>query len=420
MGVFRANLKKSGFPSEWINILQLPTTGMTIHDHFLWIASEDGLLSFNLDQLEDHSEYPVNISSLLSNGKQVSTESSVFAYDQSNLRFNFDFLNYKNTVSGFYFELKGPENMKGNIMGHMLQFQHLIPGRYSLKVFPLQGDTYNKGFFVDKNFTITPAYWQTAWFRVLAIMLIVSITAIIVAVFYNGKRKKAEVSALLAEYKLTALKAQINPHFISNSLSAIQLLIDSGHVDNANRYIAKFSLLIRHVLKYSDKSATRLSDELKIVGLNVELEQLRFVNSFSFKIIMDDNIDPDEIYIPPLITQPFIENAIWHGLLPLKAEHLPELIMKVEKTENTLTISIIDNGVGRHHQAQIKNTQEDNVRESKGTVLIQKRIENLNNLYRATAHLEMIDLIDENANPRGTCIRITFPLPMLNQLQEQI
>lgn len=423
MGVFKSSFSKTNFPKSWDNITPMQASGMVLKENIIWVSTQEGLLSFDVEKLDNQSSYPVILSSIMANGSPVDIQETKFNHSQNDLRFNFDFLNYKWPVNGFFFSLSGPTQLSGHITGNVLQVQNLEPGTYSLKVFPLHGKAFNKTHFLEKSFSIYPAYWQTMWFKVLIPLVAVTLTALSVTLILRGKRKRAtqtaEMNKLLAEHTLTALKAQINPHFISNSLSAIQSLIDSGEIDKANQYIAKFSLLIRYVLKYSDKSATRLSDELKIIELNIELEQLRFSNSFIFSKRIGEGIDTNELYIPPLITQPFIENAIWHGLLPLKDKRIPELVLKIERMKDNIVISIIDNGVGRHSASENSSISNNPFKESKGTQLIQKRIENLGQLYHGKeAKVEFIDLYDF-ARPSGTCVNIIFPVEMLTALEEK-
>lgn len=422
MGVFKSSLSKTAFPKNWIRISDQQAYSILITGETLWIASSEGLLSLDLKESIEPKNHSIILSSAWAKDKKIDPLQTELNYDENDLRFNFDFLNYKWPVSGFYFSLDGPTSISGHITGNALQVQNLSPGQYTLKVYPFKGNSYDPEHFLVKNFIIHPAFWQTWWFRLMIILCMILATALLVALYYNRKRKRekqtAEVNKLLAEHTLTALKAQINPHFISNSLSAIQALIDDGQVDKANQYIARFSLLIRYVLKYSDKSLTRLIDELKIIELNIELEQLRFTDSFTFTKQIDQDLDLEELHIPPLITQPFIENAIWHGLLPMKNQRPPEIILKISRQHTDLVISIIDNGVGRNyaHENAISNNP---YKESKGTALIQKRIENLNQLYQdMEAKLEIVDLLNGHESI-GTQVNIILPVNMLIYTEEQ-
>ena len=214
------------------------------------------------------------------------------------------------------------------------------------------------------------------------------------------QKEQLELANKITELELKVVKAQMNPHFISNCLAAIQELIYKNDVDKAGLYIAKFSYFLRQILNYSDKNFITISEEIEIIKLNVELEQLRFKNEFQFNLIIDENIDVNEILIPSLITQTFIENAIWHGLIPLKNKRNPLLKIELLLNNNFPTIIIEDNGVGRDMSNPIKET-------SKGTKLIMDKIENLNRLSKTTSNkIEIIDLFDDEKNQIGTKVII--------------
>jgi ligand-binding sensor domain-containing protein len=423
IGVFINTCNNQAITSNWINIVDFEVNAIEILNGRLLIATSTGLYSRNMNELYLENNFPIIIHSIYINSKKVLTPNLELAYNENNLKFDFDFLNFQKSVNRFYFDLSGPTKLSGTIDGDVLQIQNLKPGTYTLKVYPLHGPLH-ENHFVSKTFTIRPAFWQLWWFKPLGILLIVFITGSSVAFYFNQRQKsrhqKEGINKLLAEYKLTALKAQINPHFISNSLSAIQRLIESGEVDKANQYLAKFSLLIRYVLKYSDKSITKLSDELKVMDLNVELEQLRFNNSFEYIQQVADDVNAESIYIPPLITQPFIENAIWHGLLPLKNMRKPRLIFKVEKLNDCLLISIIDNGVGRKTPEGDVINNGFKMDESRGISLINNRMESMNKFYDSSvSSVTYIDLKDEHNKPVGTRVNILLSFELLDKLYEK-
>ncbi len=257
-----------------------------------------------------------------------------------------------------------------------------------------------------------PAFWQRGIFLIFVIIASLCLLTFFAFLLYKNTNrsayKKAAIQRMLSEYKLTALKAQINPHFISNSLTAIQQLVLSGEVDKAGRYLALFSQLIRQVLHYSDKSLVLLQDELRIIELNISLEQLRFSNQFHFDLQIAADVDPLALYIPPLITQPFIENAIWHGLLPLKDSRSSKLLITIRREKGSLVLSIIDNGVGREISLEQTHVPNNKVA-SRGIELSQSRIENLNHLYvGGKASIVFTDLY-EDAVPTGTQVDIVLP-----------
>ncbi len=234
----------------------------------------------------------------------------------------------------------------------------------------------------------------------IILVLILIIVLLIIRNKRNLKKQKEQFVLInrITELELKVVKAQINPHFISNCLAAIQELIYDD-VDKAGQYIAKFSYFLRQVLNYSDRNYITLSEELEIVKLNVELEELRFKDQFSFEFVIDKQVDTEQ-RIPALISQPFIENAIWHGLLPLHNKRPARLMVRVTRRENAICMEIEDNGVGRRPCAEPGANP-------KGTRLVLDKIEALNRLSKGVNHhIDIIDLKDENGEAAGTKVLI--------------
>ena len=142
---------------------------------------------------------------------------------------------------------------------------------------------------------------------------------------YNNLKAKASIKQQMAELEGKAIRAQMNPHFIFNSLNAIQESIVTEKIDAAYDYLSRFSKLLRMVLDNSDKNLIPLSSELETIRLYLSLEALRFSQSFSYTIENNDKLDKEDIYIPSLLLQPFVENAIWHGLINKEGEKLLQI-----------------------------------------------------------------------------------------------
>lgn len=237
---------------------------------------------------------------------------------------------------------------------------------------------------------------------VIILILVIIIIALIIRNRFALKKQKEELqlATKISELELKAVKAQMNPHFISNCMAAIQNLIYSSEIQKAGLYVAKFSFFLRQVLNYSDENYIPLSQEIEMIKLFIELEQLRFKNGFESKIIIDPQLNPEDILIPSLITQPFIENAIWHGLLPLKNQRTPELTVRVSIKDRLPIIEVEDNGVGREPDKKIK-------KKNKGTQLVLDKIDTLNRLSKTSNYkIEIIDLNDNLGNKSGTKIVI--------------
>ncbi len=217
------------------------------------------------------------------------------------------------------------------------------------------------------------------------------------------QKEQLELRNRISELEIKVIKTQMNPHFLSNSLAAIQSLIFQKEVDKAGRYLAKFSYFLRQVLEYSEKNYVTLEEELNIIKLNIELEQLRFKNNFSFNLFIEEGVDLADILIPTLITHPFIENAIWHGLLPLE-ERSPQLSISVYIKTGIAHISIEDNGVGR------SISDESPIKKSMGIKMVYDKIESINQLRNSSDFkLEIIDLYKTDKTSCGTrvVIRLT-------------
>lgn len=406
-GVFITPISKLHIPKDWYQVHNEESSTPLFVNNRLYISTNSELLSFDLNYLQESSHSKIYFKNAFAEDSIYTDLPLRFEHDKEKIEFYFDLLYYKTKNARIAYELKGQINESGIVEGTKITLNKLPPGNYVLTIYssisPIQKN--EKGTTI--NFVIEPAFWQTNWFLIL--MFISGLFFLVLTMYVinlrtkNKERQKAKITRLLAEYKLTALKAQINPHFISNSLSAIQQLILDDKTDKAAQYLAKFSLLIRYVLKYSDKAIVKLSEELGVIDLNVQLETLRFKDDFEIQKIIDKDINPENISVPPLITQPFIENAIWHGLLPLKGKRKPKLTIRISKIEADILICIEDNGVGRNSE---KKTQ----RESQGTQLISNRLENINLLLGTkTAMLKIEDLYDEKRESIGTRVNIVLP-----------
>ncbi len=421
-GLFVNNLNTIFENQLWNRIVDNEVMSTAIYNDEVHIATKEGLIILHKQHLFNEEAFEFYLESIQPNNKKIPGDPVEFSHNDKDLYFIFDILAYKDPGHSLRYELDGPSPAKGDISGPELHFQNLSPGRYHLTVAVLSNAYGNQQKNLAISFYIKPAFWQTKLF--LTAIILTSLFCVILIIWFSSRRirrneaRKTLVARKLATHRLTALKAQINPHFVSNTLTAVQQLIFAGEIDRANQYIARFSHLIRYVLKHSDKAVTYLDDEIKLIDIIVELEQLRFNNSFLFEKDISANINPEEIFVPPLIIQPIIENAIWHGLLPLNGTRTPKLTLKIAIRNDTLAISVIDNGVGR--QDLVSTKSEDPVgRESKGTWLIKTWMENLNQLFPArTAAINFIDLMDEQNRPAGTQVDITLPLETSNSLYQ--
>ncbi len=210
----------------------------------------------------------------------------------------------------------------------------------------------------------------------------------------------------LDHYMQAALRKQMNPHFIFNSLNSIQSFILQNDKLSANIYLSKFAGLMRKVLENSQHQLITLEKELEVLNLYIELEEQRFDNKFNVQWNIDPLIDCSTHKLPPLIMQPYIENAIWHGLLHKEGDR--RLTITIIKKAEQLVCTIVDNGIGREAAFGMKKNKSSH--ESLGTRITQKRIDLINSLNKSGIGVQYFDLSDNKGIANGTKVEITIPV----------
>ncbi|XZF12757.1 sensor histidine kinase [Chitinophagaceae bacterium MMS25-I14] len=385
----------------------------------IYIGTKQGLVVLDSSVLsKPDDKLFVYLHDVSAKGKNIPADNMLLSYFQNDLYFTFDVLCYNGNRPAISYALSGAVPTEGVMTGTQIHLQNLDPGNYILRLY--SGN--NRKLLTTIPFFIKPAFWQTTWFKIVvtltSVMLLVCVVWLIINSMKRREKRKATVRRLLSEYKLTALKAQINPHFISNSLTAIHQLVLCNETDKAGRYLAKFSLLIRYVLRYSDKSLALLADELKVIALNISLEQLRFRDHFIYEENIAPDIDVNALYIPPLITQPLIENAIWHGLLRLKNSRQPKLMLAVTRRGDSIVIIIEDNGVGRQATEKLQDPGNADRGASHGISLTRSRIHNLNQLYDDGKAAIVITDLFRGDEPAGTRVEIVLPVITSNNYEQ--
>lgn len=222
----------------------------------------------------------------------------------------------------------------------------------------------------------------------------------------ENQKKQSELQLKTAELEMQGLRAQMNPHFIFNCLSSINRFILINKIDEASDYLTKFSRLIRMALHNSQKPLITLEKELEALRLYLDLERLRFKDAFNYSITFINDIDINTVYIPPMIIQPFAENAIWHGLMHKKG--IGTLEIQLYAAGKTLTCTVIDNGIGRNMAAEL-NSRSAEKNKSMGVEITSERLALLNKSKNETAVFNVEDLTDEEGNGCGTKVIITMP-----------
>lgn len=397
----------------------------------VYAATTKGISRFRMDlRTYNNVAPPILLKQVTVNGVDTFGAGTLdLRHQQNNLQFLFSGISLKSRGKFTYryrtlgidsnWVYLGPESKR-------VILNALKPGTYKFELMAVNEDGLGSSKPASLGFTIDAPYWQKAWFYMLLILSIFALTSLIFLVririirrniFYERQKSIAELEKAglereLRSSRLISLKAQLNPHFIFNALNSIQDFILLNERTLANRYLGKFSDLMRLTLDMSNQGSIRLADEISSLNLYLELESLRFEDSFFYNIELDQSLNPDEINIPSLLIQPYVENAIKHGLLHKKDNR--KLWVRIKKEvkasgEHLLLVEIEDNGVGRSRAIEIRNKRKPGHR-SFATGANQRRLELLNSENEETIGVEIIDLFDDNKRPSGTRVIIRIPL----------
>lgn len=377
-------------------------------NHKVYLATNKGIVYFPENAASRNIiPPPIAITDVNINDTLVELH-SVSKMDYRNSKINFNFISAS-------FRARGKFNYKYRLIGldtnwtfipafnNSVMFASLPAGNFRFEVKAVNEDGVESIRPDTFSFNIKKPFWQKIWFYLLIAASGAFLVFLISALVIKNIRKKARIKNELTASQLTAIRAQMNPHFMYNTLNSIQDLILKSDIKNTNYYLSKFSSLMRKILKFSDNEKVVLEEEIEMLNDYLELEKLRFGNEFKYEITVSSEIKTAELLLPSLIIQPFVENAIKHGLLHKKGEKKLGLTFSVIK--NKLIVIIEDNGVGRKRSAEIK-TRSKLQHKSFAASAVQKRVELLNSNGINTINYQIVDLYDNNNEPSGIKVEI--------------
>lgn len=278
---------------------------------------------------------------------------------------------------------------------------NLDPGSYLIQV----ANEYDLKNMFTLKVQVIPPWWKTTWFYAF---LIISFLGMIYGLYKKRissvRKEEAEKNQLkqqIAEIEMTALRAQMNPHFIFNCLNSINRFILVHDTEAASAYLTKFSRLIRLILDGSREDFISLDRELEALKLYIDMEAMRFSDSFEWTIETDPEVHPEDVMLPPLVLQPYVENAIWHGLMQAPANHIKKLVIHIGRKDDVLMIEISDNGIGRAKATEIKS-KDGNKHKSYGITLTEERLKLMQKIKGMTNRVVIEDLYDDRHQSSGT------------------
>jgi len=384
----------------------------------IWFCSDEKIIRFRAGILDLNSLAPVtHIEEMRLNMK--TTDWSVWSkdldnyfmlprdlslpYKQNTLTFTFKGINHSSDDNIWYsYKLTNVDTTWGPAtLSNAVTFMKLIPGDFT---FMVRSRNSNSPWSepVSFSFTIRKPFWQTWWFRLIGIFLASLILALLFRVQLKRIRKRAALENQFRTLEMKALKAQMNPHFIYNALNSIQSLVIDDKKTDALDYMVKFGRLLRQVLNHSELTIVPLSKELDSLTLYIQLESLRLNYSLQYSISLDENIIAENEMVPPLILQPFVENALWHGLGNKQGDKI--LTINITGEENALLFEIIDNGIGR--VAAAGDSKPEEYKEGpRGMHITENRLIFYNEKAPGKGII-IEDLYDTAGNPSGTKINL--------------
>lgn len=324
------------------------------------------------------------------------------------IEFNISGISNSNSGLQYKYMLEGIDNDWIYSANASVYYTSLPPGNYTFKVFAMNdAGTWSK-MPATVSISIQPPFYASVWFLFTLFLAIVVLGILMVLLVQKQNRKKNKLleeqkqKALLSE--LQALRSQMNPHFIFNTLNSIQNFITQNESQDAALYLSKFAKLMRATLANTKRQRIQLKDEIETLKLYLELEQLRLNNKFDYEIMVDENIDTQYEQIPSMLVQPYVENAIWHGISNKEGKGTIRIHFLLEEN-NLLKCTIEDNGIGRENALKLKRTNTP----SFGMSITKERVELLNSINGNQLTVKINDLKINN-QAAGTRVELFIPI----------
>ncbi len=379
------------------------------NEHIIAITN-NGIMKIPLSEQQTNIQPRFYINTLYVNSeKQKWKHLGKLNHSENNITIHFSLLEFTSNNTMLYYRINNNSWIQISSTTNNLRFPSLSPGKYVIE-FKINETISSENI----NFEITTPFWRAWWFYSICSL------GIGILVFSYFKRQaalmKKQITLLnekvileknLSKSVLTSIKSQMNPHFFYNALNTIQAYIFTNDRIKANTYLAKFSKLTRIVLEMSEKESTSLHEEIEALTLYLELEKMRFKDSFQYTISTDEVYNKAEIELPPMLIQPYVENAIKHGLLHREEDRKLHILF-IQKNGH-LYVTISDNGIGRKRSAELNKIKTEK-HQPFSTKATEKRLALLNKTSKNKTTINIIDQYDINGNPTGTTVELIIPI----------
>lgn len=384
-----------------------------VSGNLVYVGSPEGITYFNKRTPVAFSRCGLKLLNVQVNGKDVNKKSLLrLEYRKNNIRVDYTAISFKDAGDIRYsYRLLGLDSNWKNTYQTSLEFISLPPGHYTLEL--TATNKYDvKSKIVYLPIQVDTPFWQTSWFILLTTACIIFITWAVIARRNSITRKRdaaeREIEQKLQALEQKALRAQMNPHFIFNCLNAVQEFILDHDTLSANKYLGSFARLIRQTLDNSLHPLISVENEIQYLSTYLQLEQMRFKDKFDYRLYMDKNIDGAQTAIPAMMLQPYIENAIRHGIHH-KDDGEGYIEITFFREGQQIVCTITDNGIGRE-AAQALKTAQHITYQSRGMQLTQERINMINKNGGPPIVVTVTDILTENGSINGTRVTVQFPM----------
>ena len=387
-------------------------TDMSLQADVLWIADYRGLHRTSLDLTEKKQYEPdIKIASVLVNNDLLKDPARTsFSPNQRKFQYELHSSSMRNREELFFeYKMEGLDDEwhRVSYFDNLVEFLSLPPGEYvflARSVFRGQ-----KSDAIKHRFTIAKPFYDRWWFYLFIGIILVGVTVSFLRRQSLRHQKEARYQSELNLYKLRAIRSQMNPHFLFNALNSIQEYIMMNERKKAGKYLGTFADLMRLYLNHSNQGAISLSEELEALHLYLQLEKVRFEDVLSYEVESPSPEISDHIMIPAMLIQPYVENALKHGLLHKRQDRRLYISFEVPGEKSTLVCTIVDNGVGRRKSMEINQSSRPGHR-SFATKASGSRLEILNYGKKRGIGEQIIDLYDERGEAAGTRVILKIPI----------
>jgi ligand-binding sensor domain-containing protein len=378
-------------------------------DSSLFLVSDGNLYSYPIHRRNPHERF--YIGAIRITGQQGSLVPEMdLPYGDYRILIPYEALFYSSPGRIMYrYRLHAADTSWNYTFENSIHLNSLSPGSYEIQIQAQHGDGSWKEADRRLNIRIGKPFWVQWWFSTLEISAAVILLAFCFVLIHKRRekreRERSRLQARMSNLEMKALKAQMNPHFIFNALNSVQQFVLSEKSEQAYDSLSRFSKLIRKMLESNTQENISLENEIDILHKYLEVESLRFEHAFHYSIDLEGNFSSHNLFIPHMLVQPFVENAIWHGLAPKRVDC--RLSISFRQHEKNIVCSVEDNGIGR--EAAAKRTLASRSR-SLGMEFIRERLELFSSLTGVACGFRITDLKDEQGEGRGTLVEIIIPL----------